>query len=128
MDIEEDQDNQTHLLSTIIKHSIVLYKLEGEKSNKQIDEQVFLVFKRQIGNSIVQRVWQKYQEIGDISNQWSHQGRPTPLSEEDEQRVIDMVREDRLSSSKEIVEKLELDVSRQTVNKMLINECYKSYK
>jgi len=128
MDIEAEKDTQIHLLPDEIKYSIVFYKKRGDMSDKKIREQIFSEFGRQLGNSTVQSVWKKYQETDEVSNRWSSQGRPRLLNEEEQDKLIEAVKENRLSSSRELKNDLNFKVSRETVNRELLAKGYKAYR
>jgi len=128
MEIEEDETNHKHLLPDNIKHSIILHKMDGRKSDKQIGRDIFSVYGRRIGNSTVKTLWNKYQKTHSLANDWSMKGRSKLLNQEDDEMLIQAVRENRLSSAKDLKNNLELPVSRETLNRELLSLGYKSYK
>ena len=128
MDIEEEASNQGHLLPDDIKHAIILRKKQGEMNDKQISEDILSTFGRKLGNSTVSNLWKKYEKTHTIANNWNMEGRPKLLNEEDDEMLIEAVRENRLSSANDIKDDLKLSVSRETVNRELLGLGYKAYK
>lgn len=126
--MEEEKATEGHLIPDEIKYFIVLQKKAGDKSNKQIAKQVLSDYKRSIGNSTIENIWEKYQETGQIYNEWSHKGRPKLLNEEEQDLLIQTARDNRLSSSSELKQMLNLTVSRETVNRELVKHGYLAYK
>lgn len=128
MEIENEGNNEGHLLPDIIKHEIIHYKKEGKKKDKEIKRIIFSDFNRTLGHSTISTIWKKYKESESISNQWSTQGRPRVMKEEEKEMLIENVREDRLSSSRQLKEDLKLSASRETINRELLRKGYKAYR
>lgn len=128
MNFKEDPSHQSHLLPDDIKHAIILHKKKGETTDKQIARDILSTFGRKLGNSTVSTLWEKYQKTHTIANNWNTEGRPKLLNEEDDEMLIEAVRENRLSSAKDLKDDLELPVSRETVNRELLSLGYKAYK
>lgn len=128
MDIEEEKDKGSHLLPENIKYAIVFYKDQGDMNDKEIKRRIEGDFGRTLGNSTVKAVWDKYQETDSISNRWSHEGRPRSLGQEDRDLLIQTARQNRLSSALDLKNELNLPVSRETVNRELLEKGYKAYR
>lgn len=128
MSMEEEKKGSDHLLPDEIKYAVVFHKKQGDLSNKGIKRQIFKDFGRSIGNSTVETTWENYQKTGTISNQWSTEGRPKVMSLEAQDLLIETARENRLSSAKELKSELNLDASRQTINRELLIRGYNSYR
>ncbi len=128
MDIENERSIQGHLLPDQVKHTIIIYKKQGEKSDKEIRQAIFSEFGRSLGHSTIDTLWKKYQQTHNVSNDWSTQGRPKVLGEEERKELIETARENRLSSSRDLKNFLNLSASRETVNRELLREGYKAYR
>ena len=128
MDIEEEKDKGSHLLPDEVKYAIVFYKDQGLMSDKEIKRRIENDFERPLGNSTVNTVWTKYQNSNSIDNRWSSEGRPRSLGQEDRDLLIQTARENRLSSAMDLKNFLNLPVSRETVNRELLDKGYKAYK
>lgn len=126
--MEEEKSNQDHLLPEEIKYAIILYKREGTKSDNKIAEQISNDFHRKIGHSTVQAIFAKYQKTGTVSNEWSDQGRPKSLTLEEQERLIETARNNRLSSTKDLKDQLNFGASRETLNRELLRRGYKAYR
>lgn len=128
MEIEEQKVNNPHphLLSDALKYYIIFLKMNNE-SNKSVSRETHQKFGRSVHPSTVQRIWEKYQQTQSITNNWSSQGRPTLLKHEDRTRIEEAVLEDRFLSCQEVRDNLELEVSRQTVQRELKGLGYKAY-
>ena len=66
MEIEEQKTNQGHLIPDQIKYKIIFYKMEGTHSDKTIAKLILSEFGRELGNSTVQNIWEKYQETNQV--------------------------------------------------------------
>ena len=128
MEIEVEENSQGHLLPDQIKHAIIFYKKAGDKTDKEIKRIIYADFGRTLGNSTISTLWKKHLETNTISNNWSSQGRPRVLKEEEKEMLIETVRENRLISTRELKKDLELDASRETINRELLRNGYKAYK
>ena len=128
MEIEEEKTTPSHLLSDEIKYKIIFYKKEGSLSNKDIDKLILAEFGRKLGHSTVQNVWKKFLETEQVSNQWSTMGRPKALNEEEREMLIETARDNRLSSTRELLEEVKFGISRETANRELLAKGYKAYK
>ena len=89
--IEEKLPVYPHLIPEEIKWSIIFLKKNG-LSNKSIARGLTETYKRPISHQTVQRIWTKYEMTGNVDNRWSLEGRPTVLSEDDLERLIDSCR------------------------------------
>jgi len=63
-----------------------------------------------------------------VANRRNIHGRPKALSEDDIERLIESCREDRTMSVKERKHELDLEASRATINKTLLEHGFKAYK
>lgn len=126
--MEEEKSDQDHLLPDEIKYAIVFHKKEGKKTDKAIARQILIDYNRKIGNSTVSRIWENYQKTKTVSNHWNTQGRPKLLTTDQQEQLIESVRENRLLSSRELGNQLNLNASRQTINRELINAGYHAYR
>ena len=128
MEIEEEKEpTYPHLIPEEIKWSIIFLKKNGLQ-NKSIARGLTETYKRPISHQTVKRIWTKYEKTGNVDNNWSLKGRPTVLSEDDLEILIDSCSENRTLSSKERKEELELVASRSTINKALLEHGFKAYK
>ena len=93
MEIEEQKTNQGHLIPDEIKYKIIFYKMEGMHSDKTIAKLILSEFGRELGNSTVQNIWEKYQETNQVSNQWCTKGRPKAMNEEEQETLIQTARD-----------------------------------
>jgi len=102
MEIEEEKTEQKHLIPFEIKQQIVFYKIQGTLNNKEIAEEIFKYFGPKIGNSTVQRVWEDYEINGRNSNHWCTQGRHKALAPEEQEMLIETVKDNRFSSTNQL--------------------------
>ena len=122
MEIESNKNNQGHLLPNETKCAIILYKSEGTMSDKEIRRKILLDFGRRLGSSTVQTLWKKYQETNSISNNWSKEGRPRLLNQDDQAMLIEAVKENCLNSVRSLKNDLDLSPSRETINRELLKK------
>lgn len=127
MEIEESKEPTPHLLSEEIKWAIVYLKKQ-EFSNKEVGRMISVQFERPIKHQTVKRIWTLYEETGHVSNRWNTEGRPKALSGEELQALVESCEAERNLSVRERKEDLNLDASRSTINKALLDMGYKAYK
>ena len=128
MEIEEEKEpTQPHLIPEEIMWSIIFLK-KSNLSHKAIARGITQTYNRSISHQTVKRIWIKYEETGNVASCWNIDGRPKALSEEDLERLIDNCREYRTLSVKERKEELDLEASRTTINKALLDHGFKAYK
>jgi len=133
MGIEEQKSQPSHLMPDEIKWAIVVFKKDAERenrdiSNKEIARRILEIFGRRLGNSTVKGIWDKYQQKGNVGNDWSHEGRPRSLTNEHLEQIRVMIEGDRLASAREIRDELELPASRETVNREMLRLGYHAYR
>jgi len=97
-------------------------------NDKEIGRKILLNFGKRLGNSTVQTLWKKYQETNRISNNRSKEGRARLMDQDDQAMLIDIAKENRLSSVKSLKNDLNLSPNRETVNRELLEKGYKAYK
>jgi hypothetical protein len=117
---------EVHLLSSDIKIEIIVLKRQ-DLSNKEVARRCRQLFNRPtISHQTVRYVWEKYQNSGEIGNQWSDHGRPTKLTIEMRNRILEYCIANRKAASREYIPALNLNVSSQLVRKVLIDNGYKA--
>ena len=128
MEIEENKSTEgTRLLPDEVKWKIVFLKKEGN-SNKQVARIVSEEYERPMSHQTVQKIWTLYQDTGLVECQWSKKGRPRTLNNDQIGMLIENCEDDRTSSVKERRKDLNLEASRSTINKTLLELGYKAYK
>ncbi|KAL4467285.1 hypothetical protein ABPG72_016879 [Tetrahymena utriculariae] len=128
MEIEEEKYNQSHLLCDEIKWDIVHGKKEG-KSDRQTAKEVGERFNRtSINHKQVSKIWEKYQQFGNVDNRWSSDGRPRAMNEEETQELLEYCSENRTLTTTELKNDLNIDASIKTINNVLTQNGYHSYK
>ncbi len=128
MEIEEEKafDNQ-QLIPKELRWAIIYLKKDNV-SNAEAARLLTLKYGRPLDKKAIKRIWKLYQDTGDVEPLWSKQGRPKVLSSEDRTRLITNVQEKRTLSTQKRKEELDLEVSRSTLNRVLIEEGYYAYK
>src|SRR4051794_39719788 len=120
MEIEENKNEQTHLLSEEAKWSIVFYKKAG-LGNRETARRVALEHNRpMISHQQGKFIWEKYTKDNQVTNLWNKEGRPHSLNLEQEQKLLAYVEENRNQSVRQYKEELQLQVTRQTINNVLL--------
>lgn len=128
MEIEETKDySSSHLIPNEIKWVIVFLKKRGA-SSKSVSKVIFAEYGRRVDHKGVKRIWERFQETKSIDNLWSTAGRPQLLTDEDLEALTQSCLEDRISSVKERKEDLELEASRETINRRLLDLGFRSYR
>jgi len=128
MEIEEAKDySSSHLIPDEIKWVIVFLKKRGA-SNKGVAKLITAEYGRRMDHKGVKRIWDKFQATKSIDNMWSTIGRPQLLTDEDLEALAQNCLEDRISSVKERKEHLELEASRETINRRLLDLGFHSYR
>ncbi len=92
---------------------------KGKKTDQAIAEKIFSEHGRSIGHSTVPRIWRNYQGTMSVSNHWSNQGRPGALNTEEQDRLVETARNDRLSSARSLRNELNLNASQETANRVI---------
>jgi transposase len=123
---EELED--THLLSDKIKWGIIAFKKQGMKDLDVAKEARSLYNRPTLHHKTVKLIWERYLESGSVDNKWNPEGRPKVLSEMEEEKILDYSRENRRNSAQQCKEDLELQASRESINRCLLNNGQRSYK
>jgi len=105
MEIEEEKTPTSRLLPDYIKHAIILYRKDAERdkvklTDTEIANRIMINFGRKLGNSTVQRIWDKYKETDSTANNWNQDGRPRLITEEQREEIEKMVLDNRMSSAR----------------------------
>lgn len=117
-----------HLLSDQIKWIVVHLKLQG-MSDKDTAQIVGLEYNRPtLSRQTVKAIYKKYHETQGVSNQWSTQGRPFSLNEEDLKKLVKYFQKNPKNSVQEAKNTLNLPASRQTINRVLLHQGLKAYR
>lgn len=117
-----------HLLPDEIKWAIVFAKKRNE-SNRKVAKEVGAAYNRPtLSKDSVKAVYEKYLEKNSVDNQWSSQGRPQLLDSDQIDEVVDHCLDDRRKSVRQHSIELQIQASRQTVNRALINRGYRAYR
>lgn len=128
MEIEEEKSTaQPHLINDEMKWSIVHLKKRGN-SNKETARLIEQYHGRSIGHQTVKRIWTNYEETGSVLNRWNPHGRPRTIDDEDLERLREHCREDRVMSTKERKQELDLEAGLSTINRALVDSGLKAYK
>ena len=78
-------------------------------------------FHRQgITHSTISRVYNNYLRNHDVQNHWNDIGRPRILTPADERQIVRYAQTNRQATVQQIINDLRLEVSRNTVNRVLI--------
>lgn len=123
-----DEEGQGHLLSEQVKWMIVHYKNQGH-SNKATAREVGRLYDRPtLSHQTIKAIWEKYLNTGDVQNEWSSEGRPYTLDQEDLEDLIEFFDNNPKKSVSEAKVTLSLEVSRQTINNALLDNGLKAYR
>ena len=127
MDIEE-QPNESRLLSEELKWDIVFSKQQG-LSNKSIAKKLGAKYDRPtLSHQAVKKVVEKHANNRNVENNWSFDGRPRLLDEETELELVEHASENRFDSAKDYKDDLQMECSRETINRTLLRHGYKAYR
>jgi len=128
MEIEEEKQAYDHLLSDQIKWSIVDHKLQGH-SNKQTALIVGERYNRPtLSHKTVKSIWEKYEAMETVENQWSDKGRPSTIEEADILRLERFFKRNPKKSVNEAKKALNIQASRETINRTVLDNGLKAYK
>ena len=110
----------SHLLSDQVKWMIVHYKIQG-KSNKETARIVAAQYNRpSLSHQTVKAVWAKFHDTQEVANLWARIGQPSVLSEEQIKELEKYFRKKPKNSVEEAKVDLNISVSRQAINKVLL--------
>lgn len=128
MSEQGSETEPAHLLGDDIKWAIVFAKQKGD-SNKKVAREVGARFKRPIlTKETVKAIYGKFLATKSVSNDWSTEGRPRVLNEEVVTEIIDSCTNDRTKSVREHRNELQIQASRQSINRALLDRGYRAYR
>ena len=126
--IEELKTDSPHFLSEQIKWMIIHYKTKGH-SNKQTACLVGKEYNRpSLSHQTVKTIWNKYLKTNGVDHQWSELGRPSVLGETDLERLEEYFKKNPKDSIEEARIALQIDCSRPTINKALLERGFRAYR
>jgi hypothetical protein len=128
MEEEQMEEEKDHLLPEQTKWMIVHYK-KKDYSNKETARKVGAKYERlTLSHQTVKAVWKKYLETNKVENQWNREGRPFVLDDEDLDDLYDFFKRNPKKSVSEAKVALNLPVTRQTINTVLLEKGLKAYR
>ena len=100
MDIEAEDTNQSHLLSDRVKWNIVFHKQKGDSNTDTA---------KKVAQECQKRIWDKFLQTGNVSNNWSDIERPHALDDKQVQDLVDYSKENRIEYNQPRIYKTILD-------------------
>src|SRR5689334_11672696 len=100
-----------------------------DKSHKQTAKQLGRLYKQRcLHPATVKSIWTKYNQTGTVESKWCMKGRPKAMTKMEEAELIEHCQKHRHDSAIQYKMDLEPAATRQTINRSLLNNRFRSFK